>query len=153
MAEHRRQGGEVPVVDYHSILLVDGDLLDPYLGPGAPVPLGHDVVRADAWASYVPGARPDHLGVQGGGRVFRYRELARSLDRRDVLAFCDISAVRSGVGHRRTAHWVRDGDTWFVREVEVGPAELRVSTGADPFGQHRRLVATGDYDELVRDHL
>ncbi len=150
LAEHRRGGGDVPLVDYHSVLVVDGCLVDPYLGPSAPVALGHDVSRPDGWAEWVPGDRPDHLGAWGGGRVFRYRQLADHLDRRDVLAFCEVSTTHTGVGRRRTAHWLADGQVWFLREGDDGTAELRVTTGRGPFDTTRRLEARGRFDELLR---
>ena len=151
--EHRRGGGAVPVVDHHSVLIVDGELLDPYLGPSAPVPPGEDVTRADAWSSWVPGVRPDHLGVWGGGSPFRYRLLADRLDRRDVAAFCAISETHSGVGRRRTAHWLRDGHLWFVRDgASAGDdAELRVCVGESPFASTRRVVARGRFDDLCHE--
>lgn len=157
VAEHRRGGGQVPPVDYHSVLVVDGCLVDPYLGPTALVPPGHDVVAADGWASWVPGQAPDHrfdhLGATGGGRPFRYRQLADHLDRRDVVAFCDVSTTHTGVGRRRTAHWVVGGIVWHLREADDGRAELRRTIGTGPFETSRRLEATGDYDDLLRQHL
>lgn len=149
VVEHHRTAS---VVDLHSVLVVDGELLDPYLGPSAPVPPGHDVTRADAWAAWVPadeaGGRSDHLGLRGGGGVFRYRSLGDGLDRRDVAALCEISATHSGVGRRRTAHWLAGEQLWFVREGDDGEAELRVAEGASPFEQRRRVVARGAFDEL-----
>lgn len=140
------------VVDHHSVLIVDGALLDPYLGPSAPVPPGHDVTRCDAWVSWVPaevpGGRWDHLGLRGGGSPYRYRVLGEHLDGRDVRAFCQISATHSGVGRRRNAHWVADDRLWFVREGDDGGAELRVAEGSSPFEQRRRVVARGAYEEL-----
>lgn len=147
--EHRRAGGQVPLVDYHSVLVVDGALVDAYLGPSAPVRPGEDVVRPDAWAAWVPGARPDHLGARAGGSVFRYRQLGDHLDRRDVEAFCAVSVTHTGVGRRRTAHILRDGRQWFVREARDGGGELRVSEGPNPFLQRRRVVATGAFEELA----
>ena len=153
VVEHHRTAS---VVDYHSSLIVDGELLDPYLGPSAPVPLGHDVTRRDAWVSWVPadapGGRWDHLGLRGGGAPYRYRVLGERLDRQDVAAFCEISATHSGVGRRRNAHWVTDDQLWFVREGDDGVAELRVAEGPTPFEQHRRVVAQGSYEEL-RAHI
>lgn len=147
--EHLRSGHRVPLVDYHSVLVVDGQLLDAYLGPSVPVRPGEDVVRSDAWASWVPGPRPDHLGARGGSTPFRYRQLATNLDRRDVTAFCEISTTHTGVGRRRTAHWLRDGKLWFVRErEEVGDAELRVTEGESPFASRRTIVGTGRFDDL-----
>lgn len=149
--EHLRAGAQVPLVDFHSVLVVDGALVDPYLGPSAPIALGDDVTRADAWATWVPGDRPDHLGARGGSTVFRYRQLADHLDRRDVQAFCEISSTHSGVGRRRTAHWLRSGRVWFVREDEDGGATLRVTSGStSPFTQTRSVAATGEYEDLVR---
>ncbi len=167
--EHHRSRSDV--VDFHSILVVDGAMVDPYLGPSAPVPPGHDVTRADAWAAWVPGPtpdhpRPDHLGLRGGGSTYRYRLLADHLEARDIAAFCEVSATHSGVGRRRYAHWLAGDRLWMVREldrdIEHGPgeeapgeeasAELRVTEGASPFSQTRRLVARGPYDEL-RHHL
>lgn len=140
------------IVDFHSVLLVDGDLVDPYLGPSAPVPPGHDVTRCDAWAAWIPGdgpaGRADHLGLRGGGGTFRYRVLAERLDRRDVQTFCEISATHSGVGRRRNAHWLRGEHLWFVREGDDGVAELRVAEGTSPFEQRRRVVARGPFEEL-----
>ena len=149
VAEHLRSGQQVPLVDYHSVLVVDGCLVDAYLGPSAPVAPGADVTRPDAWAAWVPGPRPDHLGARGGGTPFRYRQLADHLDRRDVQAFCAVSETHTGVGRRRTAHLLRGEQLWFVRETDGGPAELRVTEGPDPFRQRRRVVDTGPYDELV----
>lgn len=146
--EHLRTGPQVPLVDFHSVLVVDGDLVDAYLGPSAPIAPGTDVTRPDTWGAWVPGDRPDHLGVRGGSSIFRYRLLADHLDRRDIQAFCAISSTHSGVGRRRTAHWLRDGQLWFVREREVGEAELRVTEGVSPFESHRKVVARGAYDEL-----
>lgn len=149
--EHLRTGAQVPLVDFHSVLVVDGHLVDAFLGPSAPVAPGADVTRPDAWASWVPGVRPDHLGTRGGSSIFRYRQLADHLDERDVRAFCAISVTHSGVGRRRTAHWLRDGRLWFVREEEDETATLRVtSAGDDPFSQTRAEVATGRFDDLVR---
>lgn len=149
VVEHHRT---TTVVDFHSVLLVDGELLDPYLGPSAPVPPGHDVTRRDAWASWVPagapGGRWDHLGLRGGGSTFRYRVLNDRLERADVAAFCEISATHSGVGRRRNAHWLAGDQLWFVRERDEGGAELRVAEGTSPFEQRRRTVATGPYEEL-----
>ena len=102
VVEHLRAGRQVPLVDYHSVLVVDGELLDPYLGPSAPIAPGADVTRRDAWGSWVPGVRPDHLGIRGGSSVFRYRQLADHLDTSDVRALCAVSATHSGVGRRRT---------------------------------------------------
>ena len=150
--EHLRAGWQAPLVDYHSVLVVDGALVDAYLGPSAPVPPGHDVTRPDAWAAWVPGDRPDHLGVRAGSTTYRYRLLADHLDRRDVEAFCAISVTHTGVGRRRTVHLIRDERLWFVREDDTGRAELRATEGADPFRQHRRIVATGSY-EVLRDQL
>ena len=147
-AEHMRGGQHVPVVDYHSVLVVDGCLVDAYLGPSAPIAPGADVTRPDAWGAWVPGVRPDHLGVRGGSSLFRYRQLADHLDRRDVEAFCAISETHTGVGRRRTVHLLRHGQLWFVREDEAGGAELRVAEGASPFEQRRRVVATGPFEEL-----
>lgn len=149
--EHLRAGAQVPLVDYHSVLVVDGALVDAYLGPSAPVAPGEDVTRPDAWAAWVPGVRPDHLGTRGGSSIFRYRQLADHLDERDVRAFCSISVTHSGVGRRRIAHWLRDGQLWFVREDDDGSAVLRVTSGdGGPFTQTRPVVAAGDYDDLVR---
>ncbi|WP_436793001.1 hypothetical protein [Actinospongicola halichondriae] len=149
--EHLRAGAQVPLVDYHSVLVVDGELVDAYLGPSAPVAPGADVTRPDAWAAWVPGARPDHLGTRGGSSIFRYRQLADHLDERDIRAFCSISVTHSGVGRRRTAHWLRGGRLWFVREDDDGSAALRVTSGdGGPFTQTRPVVATGRYDDLVR---
>jgi hypothetical protein len=148
LVEHLRQGQQVPLVDYHSVLVVDGALLDPYLGPSAPVAAGEDVTRRDAWAAWVPGVRADHLGARGGSTPFRYRELADHLDARDIAAFCAVSATHSGVGRRRTAHWLRGGRLWFVREGDDGRAQLRVTEGTNPFEQRRRVVATGPFEEL-----
>lgn len=149
VVEHHRTAS---VVDFHSVLLVDGELLDPYLGPSAPVPPGHDVTRCDAWASWVPsdvpGGRSDHLGVRGGGGTFRYRLLGDRLERPDVAAFCEISSTHSGVGRRRNAHWVLGEQLWFVREGDDGEAELRVAEGTSPFEQRRRVVERGPYEEL-----
>ena len=148
VAEHMRGGQRVPVVDYHSVLVVDGCLLDAYLGPSAPIAPGDDVTRPDAWGAWVPGIRPDHLGVRGGSSLFRYRQLADHLDRRDVEAFCAISETHTGVGRRRTVHVLREDRLWFVREDEEGGAELRVTEGASPFEQRRRVVGVGTFEEL-----
>lgn len=149
VVEHHRTA---TVVDFHSVLLVDGELLDPYLGPSAPVPPGHDVTRCDAWAAWipsdVPGGRSDHLGVRGGGGTFRYRILGDRLERPDVAAFCEVSTTHSGVGRRRYAHWVVGGQLWFVREGDDGDAELRAAEGTSPFEQRRWLVERGPYEEL-----
>ncbi|HEU5082290.1 MAG TPA: hypothetical protein VFU14_03040 [Acidimicrobiales bacterium] len=145
--EHHRR---TDVVDFHSVLIVDDALVDPYLGPSAPVRPGHDVARPDAWAEWVPGERPDHLGLRGGGGTFRYRMLGDRLDRRDVEAFCSVSVTHSGVGRRRYAHWLVGDRLWFVREGDDGTAELRVTEGDSPFEQRRRLVDTGPYDVLRR---
>lgn len=148
--EHLRSGAQVPLVDFHSVLVVDGALVDAFLGPSAPVAAGHDVTRADAWASWVPGVRPDHLGTRGGSSIFRYRQLADHLDERDVRAFLAISATHTGVGRRRTAHWLRDDRLWFVREDDDGTSALRVTAGGvSPFVQTRLVVATGPFDELM----
>lgn len=146
VVEHHRR---TDLVDFHSVLVVDGDLVDPYLGPSAPVPPGHDVTRPDAWAAWVPGPRPDHLGLRGGGGTYRYRLLGDHLGAREVDAFCQVSVGHSGVGRRRTAHWI-DGDErlWTLREGDTGTADLRVAEGASPFQQTRRLVAHGPFDEL-----
>jgi hypothetical protein len=153
VVEHHRTAS---VVDFHSVLLVDGALLDPYLGPSAPVPAGHDVTRGDAWAAWIPadlpGGRWDHLGLRGGGGIFRYRLLGDRLERPDVAAFCEISTTHSGVGRRRNAHWVVGERLWFVREGDDGGAELRVAEGSSPFEQRRRVVARGPYEEL-RAHI
>lgn len=143
--EHHRR---TDVVDFHSVLIVDGELVDPYLGPSAPVAPGHDVARPDAWVEWVPGERPDHLGLRGGGGTFRYRMVGDRLDRRDVDAFCEVSVTHSGVGRRRYAHWLVGDRLCFVREGDDGQAELRVTEGADPFQQRRRLVERGRYEEL-----
>lgn len=149
VVEHHRTAS---VVDFHSVLVVDGELVDPYLGPSAPVAPGHDVTRRDAWVSWVPadvpGGRWDHLGLRGGGSPFRYRVLGQRLDRHDVAAFCEVSATHSGVGRRRSAHWVVGEQLWFVREGDDGTAELRVAEGPSPFEQHRRLMARGRYEDL-----
>lgn len=145
--EHHRR---TDVVDFHSVLIVDDALVDPYLGPSAPVLPGHDVSRPDAWVEWVPGERPDHLGLRGGGGTFRYRMLGDHLDRRDVEAFCAVSVTHSGVGRRRYAHWLVGDRLWFVREGDDGVAELRVTEGDSPFEQRRRLVETGTYEELRR---
>jgi hypothetical protein len=151
--EHHRT---TSVVDYHSVLVVDGALVDPYLGPSAPVPAGHDMTRADAWVAWVPadepGGRWDHLGLRGGGSPFRYRMLGERLDRRDVAAFCEISATHSGVGRRRNAHWLEGDRLWFVREDDDGGAELRIAEGPSPFEQRRRVLARGSYEQL-RTHI
>ena len=147
--EHHRTAS---VVDFHSVLVVDGQLLDPYLGPSAPVAPGHDVSRCDAWAAWIPGDAPgdrsDHLGLRGGGGTFRYRMLSDRLERPDVAAFCEISTTHSGVGRRRGAHWIDGEQLWFVREGDDGVGELRVAEGTSPFEQRRRVVARGPYDEL-----
>ncbi len=149
--EHLRSGVQVSLVDYHSVLIVDGELVDAYLGPSAPAAAGADVTRPDAWAAWIPGERPDHLGTRGGSSIFRYRQLADHLDVRDVRAFCSISVTHSGVGRRRTAHWLRDGRLWFVREDDDGSAVLRITSGVGgPFCQTRPVAATGQYDDLVR---
>lgn len=156
--EHMRTGANSPPVDFHSVLVVDGCLVDPFLGPSAPIPPGHDVIRPDGWAAWVPGDRPDHLGARGGSSVFRYRQLGDHLDARDVRAFCDISVTHTGVGRRRTAHWLRGNQLWFVREIDgpdggqtigVHEAELRVTDGVDPFQLRRRVVETGSFEALV----
>lgn len=146
--EHRRGPG-TPVVDYHSVLVVDGALVDAYLGPSAPVPLGHDVSRPDAWGAWVPSpdGRHDHLG--GRGRPFRYRLLASHLDRDDIAAFCAISATHTGVGRRRTAHWLTDGRMHTLREAEDGTAELRVVEGDSPWTSTRRLVGQGIWEDMI----
>ena len=149
VVEHLRTGRDVPMVDYHSVLVVDGALVDSYLGPSAPIAAGEDVTRSDGWAAWIPGDRPDHLGSRAGGSVFRYRQLADHLDRRDVEAFCSISVTHTGVGRRRMAHLLRDGNLWFVREGDDGAAELRVSGGNGPFEQQRRTMATGRYEDLL----
>ncbi len=149
--EHLRAGQQVPLVDYHSVLVVDGELVDPFLGPSAPVAPGADVTRPDAWASWVPGVRPDHLGCRGGSSIFRYRQVADHLDGRDVEAFCSISATHSGVGRRRTSHWLRDGRLWFVREDDDRSATLRMTAGhGSPFSQIRSVRATGQFEDLVQ---
>ncbi len=107
----------------------------------------------DGWAAWVPGPRPDHLGATGGGRPFRYRQLADHLDRRDVVAFCDVSTTHSGVGRRRTAHWAVDGVVWNLREGDDGVAELRRTVGSGPFATSRRVEVRGRFDELLRTHL
>lgn len=149
VVEHHRTA---TVVDFHSVLVVDGALVDPYLGPSAPVPPGHDVTRCDAWAAWIPsdppGGRADHLGVRGGGGTFRYRMLGDRLERPDVAAFCQVSTTHSGVGRRRGAHWVVGEQLWFVREGDDGGAELRVAEGTSPFEQQRRVVERGPYEEL-----
>lgn len=148
--EHLRAGARVPLVDYHSVLVVDGSLVDAYLGPSAPIALGDDVTRPDGWGAWVPGVRPDHLGTRGGSSVFRYRQLANHLDERDVRSFLAISSTHTGVGRRRYAHWLRDGRLWIVREDDDGTAALRVTSGGtSPFTQTRPVVATGHFDELV----
>ncbi len=148
--EHLRSGAQVPLVDFHSVLVVDGALVDAFLGPSAPVAPGDDVTRPDAWASWVPGVRPDHLGTRGGSSIFRYRQLADHLDERDVRAFLAISATHTGVGRRRTAHWLVDDRLWFVREGDDGASALRVTAGGmSPFVQTRPVVARGSFDELV----
>ena len=147
--EQLRGGQRVPPVDFHSVLVVDGAMVDAYLGPSAPVSPGEDVVRSDAWSSWVPGIRPDHLGARGGSTPFRYRQLADHLDRRDVVAFCEISTTHTGVGRRRTGHWLRSGMLWLVREVGDGSAELRVTDGTSPFASRRRVVATGRFEDLM----
>lgn len=148
LVEHLRAGHDPPLVDYHSALVVDGGLVDAYLGPSAPITPGHDVTRTDAWGSWVPGDRSDHLGVRGGSSPFRYRELGRHLDARDVTAFCEISTTHTGVGRRRTAHWLRDGALVLLREDDDGFATLRRTEGTGPFTQSRRVVARRPYDEL-----
>lgn len=148
LVEHLRGGRQVPLVDYHSVLVVDGCLVDAYLGPSAPIPPGGDVTRPDAWGEWVPGDRPDHLGVRGGSTPFRYRMLGDRLDRRDVAALCAVSVTHSGVGRRRTAHVLRDDRLWFLRDGDDGRAELRVTSGTSPFEQRREVVAAGDYDDL-----
>lgn len=150
LVEHLRHGQGVPLVDYHSVLIVDGALVDAYLGPSAPISPGHDVTRDDAWGAWVPGDRRDHLGLRSGSSPFRYRELADHLDRRDVVAFCEISTTHTGVGRRRTAHWLRDGRLVMVRDGEEGQAGaiVRVAVGRGPFEQQRMVVAEGDYAEL-----
>jgi hypothetical protein len=152
VVEHHRRSD---VVDFHSVLVVDGQLLDPYLGPSWPVPPGGDVTRPDAWAAWVPGdgpgRRPDHLGVRGGGTPYRYRLLGERLGPREVDAFCRVSETHSGVGRRRTAHWIdADERLWTVREGDDRSAELRVAEGVSPFDQTRRVVEEGPYDELRR---
>ncbi|MDZ7675222.1 MAG: hypothetical protein U5K30_09165 [Acidimicrobiales bacterium] len=147
--EHMRMGPNVAPVDYHSVLVVDGALLDPFLGPSAPVPAGGDVTRPDAWAAWVPGLRPDHLGNRGGTANYRYRLLADHLDQLDVRAFCAISATHTGVGRGRRAHWVRDARLWSVREDDDGESALRVSSGTSPFAQRRAVVARGSFEELM----
>lgn len=130
--EHLRAGAQVPLVDYHSVLVVDGALVDAFLGPSAPVAPGEDVTRPDGWGAWVPGLRPDHL------------------DERDVRSFLAISSTHTGVGRRRTAHWLRDGRLWFVREDDDGTAALRVTSGGpSPFTQTRPVVATGRFEDLV----
>ena len=149
--EHLRAGVNVPLVDYHSVLVVDGALVDAFLGPSAPVLPGEDVVRSDAWSGWVPGVRPDHLGTRGGSSIFRYRQLADHLDERDIRSFLAISMTHTGVGRRRTAHWLRAGRLWFVREDEDGAATLRATSGeGSPFTQTRPVIATGRFEDLVR---
>lgn len=148
LVEHLRAGHGVPLVDYHSVLIVDGALVDAYLGPSAPIRLGDDVTRTDAWGSWVAGERTDHLGVRGGSTPFRYRELGRHLDARDVTAFCEVSTTHTGVGRRRTAHWLRGGSLVLLREDDDGLATLRRSEGPNPFEQARRIVSRGPFDDL-----
>lgn len=150
--EHHRR---TDVVDFHSVLVVDGEMIDPFLGPSWPVAPGHDVTRPDAWAAWIPGdapgGRPDHLGLRGGGTTYRYRFLGERLGRAEIDAFCRISVTHSGVGRRRNAHWVdADERLWTVREGDEGGAELRVAVGESPFASSRQVVARGDYDELRR---
>lgn len=155
VAGEQQRGTGAVVVDLHATLVVDGAVVDPFLGPSAPVALGDDVTRPDAWASVVPGddGRWDHLGVRAGGGVFRYRLWTDHLDRVDVRAYCEISATLSGVGPRRVAHWIDGNRTWFLRERDAVEgsepvAELRVSVGDSPFAQPREVVASGPWDEL-----
>lgn len=141
------------VVDFHSVLVVDAALVDPYHGPSVPAPPGHDVTRPDAWATWVPGdergTRSDHLGVRGGGTPYRYRFVGERLDAREVDAFCQVSVTHSGVGRRRTAHWLDAGERlWTLREGDDGVAVLRRAVGASPFAQSRVVVAEGPYEEL-----
>ncbi len=147
LVEHLRHGNDAPLVDYHSVLVVDGELVDPYLGPSAPIAPGADVTRNDAWGSWVPGTRRDHLGLRAGSTPFRYRELADHLDARDVTAFCAISTTHTGVGRRRSAHWLRDDRIVTVRDGDDG-GEVRTTIGDGPFAQRRQVIARGDYDEL-----
>lgn len=149
VAEQLREGRQVPVVDYHGVLVVNGSLVDAYLGPSAPVAAGSHVVRSDGWAGWIPGHRPSHVGGRGGS-AFRYRQLADHLDRRDLEALCAISATHSGVGRRRTAHWLADdGHLCSVREDDDGLASLQVSRGG-PFHATRDVIRRATFDELVR---
>ncbi len=169
-AEHRRSPGS-PVVDVHSVLVVDGAVVDPFLGPSALLAPGVGATRVDGWAELVPGVRWDHVGVRAGSRPFRYRLLADHLDRRDVAALLEVSVTHTGVGRRRTASWVGDrADVavlppalrtgappapgpclWSLRDGEVdgADAELRVTVGDDPFATARVAVARGPWDELL----
>lgn len=150
--EHHRR---TDVVDFHSVLVVDGAMVDPYLGPSVPVPPGHDVTRPDAWAAWLPGegpgARPDHLGLRGGGSTYRYRVVGERLGAREVDAFCQVSVTHSGVGRRRSAHWIdADERLWTVREDDDGTAALRLAVGDSPFAQSRYVVERGPYEQLRR---
>lgn len=155
MVEHRRERLDVEV-DFHSLLVVDGDLVDPYLGPAAPVSPGSQQSRPDAWSQWGTGVRPDHFGVRGGGSRYRYRFLADRLDPDDVRAFCAISVTHSGVGDRRYLQWVVDGSIHEVKADEPGlesHGTYRVSSGSDPFTQRRDTVDSGSFAELVERHL
>lgn len=148
----QRRGPGTPIVDLHSVLRVDGDLVDPYLGPSMPVPPGHDVSAPDAWASWLPDerGRGDHLGVRAGGSTFRYRTLVDDLDTAELAAFCAISADHSGAPRQRTAHWCSDAGLVTVKERADGIAEVRLARGTSPFAETREIVATGPFEDVVR---
>lgn len=155
LVEHRRERSDVEV-DFHSVLLVDGALVDPYLGPSAPVPVGTEVTRPDAWAKWIPGNRPDHHGVRGGGSRYWYRALADHLDAEDVRAFCAISVTHTGVGDRPYVQWVDGGSIHMIRSAgtdRAGPGSYQVSVGGDPFTQQRETRDEGTFDDLVATHL
>lgn len=155
LVEHRRERHDVEV-DFHSVLVVDGDMVDPYLGPSAPVPLGSEVTRPDAWARWDVGQRPDHHGVRGGGSPYWYRSLADRLEAADVAAFCAISVTHSGVGDRPYVQWVSDGSIHMIRSDSTdrgGPGRYQVSIGPDPFAQTRDTRDEGTFDDLVSAHL
>ncbi len=151
VAATRRIDDGSPVVDLHSAVVVEVDdttlVCDPYFGLTATLP---DEVGEAAGSISVGDELGDGAGLavacETGGRwtadvrlptwarALRYRLLAPSVDRGDVLALCAVSAVHSGVPSRPYARLHVDGAVIDARQDDGAAGIVRVHPGPRPGG-------------------
>jgi hypothetical protein len=143
------------IVDFHSFLVVHIDdellVLDPIHPSGDPLPLA-DGARGNHPA-YTVGL-DEHEGrfvhwfqqPSAGSREGRYVVLSATLDRADVRAFCQVSAVHSGVGRRFFQRRVLDDAFVVTRPSDDGTA---LTTQTWQAGEATAVTAP-DVDEALR---